>query len=88
MKNITIIFIIAAFALGIVAGVVGTGMSSKLPQNCAVLGQLYLEMVKKQYGIDDFASDKWNHVVNRETKLVNLCYEKLEFETSKGGENE
>lgn len=87
MKNKTIIFIITAFLIGVLAGVLGYGMTSKLPQNCAVMGQQYLEMAKKQYNITDYGSEKWTQLVDRETKLVNLCYEKLEFETPKGGEN-
>lgn len=87
MKNKTTIIIITAFAMGALVGVLGYGMTSRSPQNCAVIGQQYLEMVKKQYSITDYGSKEWNQLVDRETKLVNLCYEKLEFETLKGGEN-
>jgi hypothetical protein len=50
------------------------------PKNCGELGQMYLEMAKKQYSVKDFGSTVWQEIIERETSLVNLCYEKFSFE--------
>ncbi|MEM2111476.1 MAG: hypothetical protein QXX08_06325 [Candidatus Bathyarchaeia archaeon] len=50
------------------------------PKNCGELGQEYLEMAIKQYAVNDFGSTLWQEIVERETLLVNLCYEKFSFE--------
>lgn len=51
--------------------------NSKLPNNCAELGQIYLEVGKKRLGIVDFGSEKWSKLIDSETKFVNDCYSNI-----------
>jgi len=87
MKNKTLILIITG-AIGVLLGILTNQFIPRTPKNCAVIGQQYLEMAKGQYNVTDYGSDRWNQLIERETALTNLCYEKLEFETPKGGEKE
>lgn len=87
MKNKIAILIITG-AIGVLLGILTSQFIPRTPKNCAVIGQQYLEMAKRQYNVTNYGSDQWNQLIERETTLTNLCYEKLEFEKSKGGEKE
>lgn len=50
-------------------------IATPTPSNCGEIGQLYLEMEKKNNNITDFDSDEWRQAIDRETELVNICYE-------------
>ncbi|MCA9371693.1 MAG: hypothetical protein H6773_02855 [Pseudomonadales bacterium] len=70
--------ILLVFVLSVICLFVGykTGIDSK-PTNCAELGGAYLEIGKKELGINDFGSQEWLQLIEDETKFTKDYYKSL-----------